>query len=109
MWLMTPRGFYSVVAHRDDPDVLLVRARDRADLESLTELSPGLAIANTPERDYAWRVLMARAEWERVLGLLATEIDYPNFKDEVAREQGYERASLSAQVWPPVRSLQARA
>src|SRR3954453_21583727 len=107
MWLFTPRGFYSVVAHRDDPDVVLVRARERADLESLAELSPRLAIAHTPERDYAWRVLMPRAEWERALGLLATEIDYPNFKDEVQRKQGYGRASLYAQVWSTLRSLQS--
>src|SRR4051794_41146685 len=108
MWLMTPRGFYSVVAHRDDADVVLVRARDRGDLESLAELSPGLAVAHTPERDYAWRVLMDRAEWARVVGRLAAEIDYPNFKSKVAAAQGHERASVYSRVWSTLRSLQAR-
>ena len=35
MWLMTTRGFYSVVEHRDDADRLLVRARTREDIEAL--------------------------------------------------------------------------
>ena len=30
MWLFTTQGFYSVVAHRDDPETLIVRARTRA-------------------------------------------------------------------------------
>ncbi|MCP9491271.1 MAG: hypothetical protein MSC31_15550 [Solirubrobacteraceae bacterium MAG38_C4-C5] len=33
MWLLTPRGFYSVVANHDDPETVLVRARVREDLE----------------------------------------------------------------------------
>jgi hypothetical protein len=35
MWLVTTQGFYSVVAHRGDPDRVLVRARVREDLEAL--------------------------------------------------------------------------
>ena len=34
MWLVTTRGFYSVVENHHDPDELLVRARVREDLES---------------------------------------------------------------------------
>jgi hypothetical protein len=35
MWIFTSTGFVSAVVHRDDPDLIVVRARD---LESLTPL-----------------------------------------------------------------------
>ena len=35
MWTMTKRGFYSVVAHRDDPSRVLVRARCDRDIRAL--------------------------------------------------------------------------
>lgn len=35
MWLITTQGFYSVVAHRTDPDRVLVRCRTQADIEAL--------------------------------------------------------------------------
>ncbi|MFN8150301.1 MAG: hypothetical protein U0R24_04125 [Solirubrobacterales bacterium] len=37
MWLFTTQGFYSVVAHRDDPETLIVRGRTREDIEALRE------------------------------------------------------------------------
>lgn len=37
MWLMTTRGFYSVVEQRDDANRLIVRARCQADIEALRE------------------------------------------------------------------------
>src|SRR4051812_36506166 len=99
MWLLTPRGFYSVVADREQPDWLLVRARARDDLESLAELVSGLAIEYTPERDYAWRTRMTRRNWEQLAALLGSEIDYPNFKNAVAAAQGPERAAIYGRVW----------
>ena len=44
MWLMTTRGFYSVVEHRDDADRLLVRARTREDIEALAGLVAAAAV-----------------------------------------------------------------
>ena len=37
MWVMTTQGFYSVVAHRDEPDSVIVRARTSEDIEALRE------------------------------------------------------------------------
>lgn len=106
MWLITTRGFFSVVAHRDDADSVLVRARVRSDLESLAELVPGIEIEHTPRADYEWRASMPRSEWERVAAALAAEVDYPNFKNAVAELQGKTRASLYAEVWLTLRRLQ---
>ena len=35
MWLMTTRGFFSVVAHNADPDRVLIRARCRGDIDAV--------------------------------------------------------------------------
>jgi hypothetical protein len=35
MWIFTPIGFYSVVQHRDDPGLMLIRTRAVEDLENL--------------------------------------------------------------------------
>lgn len=107
MWLLTPRGFYSVVANRDDPETVLVRARVREDLESLADVvEDGVAILETRERDYRFRVVLRREEWSRVLALLAGEIDYPNFKAEVGRRQGHGRAEIYGEVWAVLHRLQ---
>src|SRR4051812_10585895 len=106
MWLLTPRGFYSVVAHRGRPDHLLVRARARGDLELLDDLLPDIQIEHTPDRDYSWRTVVLRYDWAAAVGRLAQEIDYPNFKNRVAEVQGYERASLYGKVWSILLRLQ---
>jgi hypothetical protein len=106
VWIMTPRGFYSVVAHPDDPTLVLVRARARGDLVSLTDLLAGLEIRETPERDYRWRTIVSRRSWSAALVLLAAEIDYPNFKAEVARRQGHERADVYHHVWAALLKMQ---
>jgi hypothetical protein len=108
MWLVTTRGFFSVVADRDDAGAVLVRARAREDLESLAELVPGLEVEHTPRADYAYRARVPREVWASVVATLGTEIDYGNFKDAVARRQGLERASIYAVVWATLRELQSR-
>lgn len=107
MWLFTPIGFYSVVAHPGS-DALVVRARALIDLEQLRDLHlPDLEILETPDRDYRWRTLVARDEWEHAAARMAVEIDYPNFKAEVARRQGHERAHRYGQVWSVMFALQS--
>jgi hypothetical protein len=93
MWLMTTRGFYSVVEHRDDADRLLVRARTRADIEALVGL-----VAAAPvwleSADYAWRVETTRTEWQAAMRVLVGEITYPNFKSAIKDDvhvQAYHR------------------
>lgn len=106
MWVTTTRGFFSVVAHHDLPEMVLVRARAREDLESLAELIGPLEIQATPERDYAFRAVVPRERWSAGLVLLASEIDYPNFKNAVAERQGHARADVYARVWWALTELQ---
>ncbi len=106
MWLLTTQGFYSVVAHRDDPEKLLVRARTRADIEALREQIPSLEPFEDPAADYRHRAVVSRAEWLVAVALLVTEIDYDNFKDAVAAQQSSERAALYGVLWRELRRLQ---
>ena len=106
MWLLTTQGFYSVVAHRDDPDKLLVRARTREDIEALREQIPMLEPFEDRFADYRHRAVVTRAEWLVALAQLVTELDYDNFKSAVAEHQGAERAALYGAVWSELRRLQ---
>ena len=106
MWLVTTRGFFSTVAHRDRADLVLVRARKREDLESLSELIGPVEIAHTPRRDCAFRAEVPRERWSAALVLLAAEIDYPNFKNAVAEHQGPDRAGIYHHEWSELTELQ---
>jgi hypothetical protein len=99
VWVITTRGFFSAVAHHHLPEMILVRARAREDLEGLGAFIGHLDIEHTPERDYAYRTVMQREQWSVALGLLAAEIDYPNFKNAVAECQGDQRADIYHRVW----------
>lgn len=96
MWLFTDRGFYSIVQpDGDDPDTLVVRARDR---ESLEIFEDDARIVELPNRDYPFRVFLPRdyvARWleDEVLA----GITYDNFKDAHTRGRVWHDALL--QVW----------
>lgn len=105
MWLFTTQGFYSVVAHRRDPDKLIVRGRAREDLEALRDQIPELQVFSDSSADYRWRAVVTRAEWVAAVAQLAAEIDYDNFKGAVAARQGGARSRLYHRVWAALREL----
>jgi 8-oxo-dGTP pyrophosphatase MutT (NUDIX family) len=103
MWLMTPVGFFSVVQKPGDAQarVLTVRARVRADLDALRErvlpeLGPVQAHQGT---DYAFRAQAPQAAVARAMAALVMDVAYGNFKNEVSRVQGYDRAHAYGEVW----------
>jgi hypothetical protein len=124
MWLFTKHGFYSAVCarmgdgkHGQPPDAnrIMVRARLKGHLEALKDRFPDLLgqceIKESAETDYAFRIFVEKEAWSHVVKSLADDIDYDNFKSEVARHQGasgaaYER-SLHA-VWSVMYKLQNR-
>lgn len=100
MWLYTTFGFYSVVAHRDLEDTLLVRARVQGDLEKLREVMPELGvIQETPDADYAYRAIITRPDLARGMTELVKYLDYPNFKNAVMERQGLARERAYEDVW----------
>ena len=80
MWLYISGGFLSIVAHRDQPMHLLVRARHPDHIEAFL---PGLAVTVMPEADYPFRVVAHRTVVQRALIHYVMNMDYDNFKNSI--------------------------
>lgn len=110
MWLVTTQGFYSAVAHRNQPDNLLIRARVRRDLTALEKQLPEAGVKGRifedSTADYPYRIILSREEWAIVVARLATSIDYANFKDAVKERQGKKRANTYMNVWTALLRLE---
>jgi hypothetical protein len=93
MWLFTRYGFFSVVCGRTnkgsgavDPDLVIVRSRDRQHLERLKERFPHqfwrLKVHESAGTDYAYRIFVEKKTWAKLSAVLASEINYDDFKAE---------------------------
>lgn len=108
MWIASRHGFYSVVFKADEStsgkEVIHIRARVKKDLLNLSELCKQHAISlggyNRVQRsyaggDYPWRMIVPKREFFNVMSVLASDLDYPNFKSEVAKQPD-QREKLNA-------------
>jgi hypothetical protein len=91
MWLCTKLGFYSVV--RKASGEIHVRARCKRDLEILKKSVGTLVgkssvrpwkIHRTEPADYRYRMIVTETGLHGIMTTLATELDYSNFKGEIA-------------------------
>jgi len=113
MWLISKYGFASVVEHLDKPGRVLVRARDRSDLEEFCSVArdcdvPGFseeAIEENSSADYRFRMTVKSEDWAELAKVLAVGIDYPNFKNAVAGVDP-ERAAIYGTVWADLMKIQ---
>lgn len=114
MWLITSKGFLSVVADRNNSDQLLIRARSRDDLIKVVSLAEskqieGIYLKDIFEdlsADYRYRIFVPKSSFADLSSLLVEEINYPNFKNKVA-ENDSERAHLYSNVWHTLYQIQA--
>lgn len=107
MWSFTGFGFFSVIQHRDDPELLLVRARVREDLVNLKKYLPNLGdITDTPNADYPYRALAWRVDYAEAMKRAILDIDYTNFKNGVTKTQGHARHDLYMRVWGVMRTAE---
>lgn len=109
MWLMTDIGFFSIVQKPADQALgrLTIRSRVRSDLEALCKRFGFVdAITEDTGTDYPYRVTAKKADVAAVLAQLATDIDYPNFKDRVKKVQGAARAAAYGDVWSVLYDLE---
>lgn len=122
MWIFTKYGFYSVVCARQgdgrhgdpvDPNRIMVRARLHPHLEALKTRFPdllgGCDIKQFPGTDYAFRIFVEKPVWTQVMAGISDELDYDNFKSEVARFQGRQGANYEHslhEVWSVMYRLQ---
>lgn len=115
MWITSTEGFFSVVEHRDDDKLVLIRARARKDLENLVavgERAKGVVTGITDESiiednhaDYRWRIITTRNIWHSLLDQLVDEIDYDNFKNAVGKKDK-RRTHFLMKVWSAMFGVQ---
>lgn len=113
MWLFTTFGFFSIVKKYGDPSTgsgqatLTVRVRVAADLDHLRTLVPELSgTISTPDQDYPYRATVSAGDLAIGLGEFIQEIDYDNFKAEVARRRGHRRAGMYGAIWFGLQALE---
>lgn len=80
MWVCLSGGFLSIVAHRDKPGVLLVRARRPGDI---ARVFPGVSELRTPRADYLYRAEVTVEAVQEAMAREVAAIAYPNFKSSV--------------------------
>ncbi len=113
MWLFSKLGLFSIVAHRDAPTAVLIRARVKQDLKELQAVVKEVArhtppIRSTPQADYPYRMQLERVDFARVVyHLVIHHLDYPNFKSAIA-EQSHARAYAYHDVWATLLDLEER-
>jgi hypothetical protein len=106
MWLATKHGFYSIV--QKAPGEFHVRARVRKDLENLlTLVDRALEIQDWPSADYRYRIIVAQRDLSEIMAVLALSLDYPNFKNQIARLPD-QRIKLDAfhEIWAILANMQ---
>lgn len=93
MWIFLNDAMLSIVAHKDDREMLHVRARIAGDIE---RVFADAKVIETPNGDYQFRADIDR---DTVAGVLADEvwgINYTNFKNSV---KDRERHDVYYKVW----------
>jgi hypothetical protein len=100
MWLFFSESFISVVADRDDPKKLLVRARVAGHIEALF---PKAKVFQVEGSDYRHRALVSRRTVKQVVARRVEAIDYDNFKNSVS---DWELHNSYLRIWGVMRELQ---
>jgi hypothetical protein len=101
MWMFTQRGFFSIVAHRNDPDILIVRARIKGDIEAFW---PKAKVLMTPDADYRYRAFIPKEFVAEAIGGIAATIDYDSYKGNITDRR---RSRWYAAVWNAMRQMQS--
>lgn len=104
MWVFVDKGFYSAVVDDDDPELLVVRTRARADADYLVKWikrEHGVAaevVVLKRVTDYPWRVYVDRQVWGSFLVDATETMNYGNFKSRV-HDVNERRAQVYSSVW----------
>ena len=98
MWLFTQNGFTSVVQHPDNPQLLVVRFRDKEDAKVFgkrLDIKP----VYSPNNDYRWRVVVSRIKFRKLISKWIADIDYTNFKNRIHKQGNTARNQAYTDVW----------
>ena len=108
MWIQSTSGLYSIV-RKGAPGEYQVRARVRGDLDNLIKVAKlhGQKIVQSNGSDYAYRLIISKAELTSIVLALADGITYGNFKSAVGATKGQEKhANIYHQAWGLFAKLQ---
>jgi len=94
MWICFNDGFVSVVADKNDPGRLLVRARRKKDL--LNVCGDSVKVLENAGTDYRWRAFVDRRSFSALVAARVEKIDYTNFKNSV---KGADLHDLYMKFW----------
>lgn len=117
MWVFTTRGFFSIVEHKKDPNLVVIRARVRRDIEVIKMLFEELGlkasgILEILDSDYRYRIFANRIDWVSVMTQLITDMGYTNFKNAVYETDSLEirdkRHAAYLNIWAIMHELQFR-
>jgi hypothetical protein len=110
MWVFTSGGFVSAVQHRDNPDLVMVRARDRQSLETMLEGIELTGVADDEKfvrpdivsvpGDYRWRVTVSKSTFVLFLQFeVLNYLNYDNFKNALTETRGKKWHNAAMGVW----------
>ena len=105
MWVFTETGFVSAVQNRDNPDYLVVRARDRQSLQTLADICD-VEIKTSQGSDYPYRVFISKADFTSWMNDNIDFLGYDNFKNRVAITRGKEYAYALGSVWSTMHEVE---
>ncbi len=100
MWLFLPESFLSIVKHKQDNNILVVRARRPGDIE---KLFPRAKVVTIPGRDYQFRAEVHRIDVANAIHAQVMEMEHTNFKDNVHDRDYHDACS---HVWSIMAKLQ---
>ena len=98
MWIFTETGFVSAVKKPDDDGKYAIRARDEESLAGLITAT-GAELITTTNSDYKYRVILEPEQFVAWLVEQASNIEYSNFKNQVAKTRGYKYTEALHDVW----------
>ncbi len=100
MWVFLNNAYLSIVRHRDQPSHLLVRARNKGDIEAVF---PYVSTYTDPSADYLFRAIIHEHEVADAIKEAVLDIDYDNFKNSITNDE-YHVACL--RVWATMNAYQ---
>lgn len=116
MWVFNEDGFFSVIEHKDNPDLLMVRSRQEQHLKAFllrvyagshTLIDMGNKIIGPGDGDYAYRVICTKNVWA---GYLVAYVDSSSIEKGVKEhwdEMGVEELKIAGRVWAATCDLES--
>ena len=93
MWLFVSGGYLSIVAHRHQPDDLLVRARHPDHIQAVF---PDAQVVFMRAADYPYRAVLPRALVLQAVGEYLLGMQYDNFKNSIIDDEYHD---VCLDVW----------